>query len=263
MSLANSPAQLTEKVQLGLIPPRRVYGMLVLRSGLTFTLLLLLAAIFALAGRGTPVADSAAWWLWFVTIANIASIVFMARFSRMEGLRLRDIFFVNRSTWKGDLLWLLIALVGSSLTAMPPGMLLANALWADPNLPNQMLFQPLPFWAIYPLFALMPTTQAFAELPIYWGYVAPRLRARGMNRWLAILLVGFWLSIQHMFFAFQPDWRYNLWLGVKFLPFALLTGILIDRRPTLLPYMMFVHFLLDATLPLLLLMSAQGLPLAM
>ena len=55
-----------------------------------------------------------------------------------------------------------------------------------------------------------------------------------MGRWLALFLIGAVLSVQHMFFAFQLDWRYDLWLAVKFLPFALWTGFIVDRRPTAL-----------------------------
>lgn len=260
ISLPNSPENLAAKVANGRIPLRRAWVMLVLRSGISFALLLVLAVDYQLAGSNSPIADSAAWWLWFVTAANIACIVLLVRFGRLEGLRLREIYFVSRAAWKGDLAWFLLAGVVSAVIAMPPGMLLAQALWGDANFPNNLLFQPLPLWAIYPLFLLMPATQALSELPTYWGYVAPRLRAAGMNRWLVIALVGFWLSIQHMFFSFQWDWRYNLWLAVKFFPFALWTGFLMDRRPTILPYLMVLHFLLDATLPLLALMVAQGIP---
>jgi FtsH-binding integral membrane protein len=237
--------------------------MLALRSALTFTLLLLVAAIYKLAGSQDAIAASSAWWLWFVTIANFACIILMVHFARKEGLRLKEIYFANRSSWKGDLLWFLIFSAVTAVVAMPPGTLLAGLLWGDPNFPNAMLFQPIPELAIFPLFVLMPVSQALAELPIYWGYVGPRLQAAGMNRWLVILLVGMVLSVQHMFFTFQLDWRFDLWLAIKFLPFALWTGIVIDRRPTALPYLMAVHFLIDATLPLLLLFAAKGLPLGM
>ncbi len=257
--MPNSPESLMPKVANGQIPRRRAWFMLVLRSALSFALLLLLSAIYRLAGSDSPVSDSAAWWLWFVTAANIACLAWMVRFGRQEGLRLREIYFASRATWKGDLAWFLLAGIVSAAVAMPPGTLLAQALWGDANFPTNLLFRPLPLWAIYPLFLLMPTTQALAELPTYWGYVAPRLRAAGINRWLVIGIIGFWLSIQHMFFSFQPDWRYNLWLAVKFLPFALWTGFVIDRRPTTLPYLMVLHFLLDATLPLLTLMVSQGM----
>jgi hypothetical protein len=227
--------------------------MLALRSALTFGLLLALAAAFELQGRQSPVADSSAWWLWFVTLANLACIYLMVRFGRLEGLRLRDIYFASRSTWKGDLVWTFIAIIGIAILAQPPGIMLARALWGDPNYPNAMLFRPLPAAAVYPLILLMPITQALAELPTYFGYVSPRLRAFGMNRWVAVLLVGSVLSLQHMFFSFQLDWRYDFWLAVKFLPFALWTGFVIDRRPTSLPYLMFLHFALDVWLPLLIL----------
>ncbi len=261
-SAPNSAEALMPLVADGRIPPRRVWGMLALRSALTFSLLLALAVAFALVGRDGAVAASAAWWLWFVTAANIACIVLMARFGRLEGLRLRDIFFASRATWKGDLLWAVIFSAGTALFAMLPGTYLASALWGDATYPNGLLFQALPLLAVYPLFLLMPVTQALAELPTYWGYVAPRLRAFGMGRWLVICIVGSTLSLQHMFFAFQLDWRYDLWLAVKFLPFALWTGFIVDRRPTALPYLMGLHFLIDASLPVLLLLSSKGVPLS-
>jgi hypothetical protein len=258
---SNSIEVLTPLVSGGRIPMRRVWGMLALRSGLAFACLLALAAVFALAGRQGAVAASAAWWLWFVTAANVACLVLMARFGRLEGARLRDLFFASRSTWRGDVIWALVALAGTAVLAMLPGTLLAGALWSDANRRNALLFQALPLVAVYPLFALMPVTQALAELPTYWGYVAPRLRASGMGRWLVIGLVGAVLSVQHMFFAFQLDWRYDLWLALKFLPFALWTGFIVDRRPTTLPYLMGLHFALDASLPLLLLLASKGISL--
>lgn len=225
--------------------------MLALRSALSFTLLLILAAVLFFAGKNEAVATSASWWLWFVTLTNVACIFLMYRFARMEGLKLTDIYFVNRSTWKGDLGWTFIAIAGMAVLALPPGILLASLLWGDPAFPNSMLIQPLPPAAIFPLFLLMPVSQALAELPVYWGYVAPRLRAAGFKRWAVLLMVGGTLSLQHLFFAFQPDWKYALWLALKFLPFALWTGFIVDRRPTALPYLMVLHFLMDASLPYL------------
>lgn len=241
------------------LPPRRVWGMLALRSVTSFSLLLVLATLFARLGRPEPVAASSAWWLWFVTAANLASIALMARFARLEGLRLRDVFFVDRSTWRADLVWAGVFLLGTVVVAMPPGMALAWLLWGDANHPNGLLIQPLPLLAVYPLLLLMPVTQALAELPIYLGYVAPRLRAFGYGRWTVIGLVGAVLSLQHLFFSFRLDGRYDLWLAVKFLPFALWTGYVVDRRPTALPYLMAVHFLIDVTLPVLVLLVSRGM----
>jgi membrane protease YdiL (CAAX protease family) len=263
----NSQEHLASLVEKGQIPMRRIWGMLALRSTLTFGLLLVLAMVLILIGRDpqTAFVHSSAWWLWFVTVANFACIGLMIHFGRMEGVRLREIYFINWSTWKGDLLWVLLAFTGTAILAQAPGTFLARILWGDANFPNDLLFQPLPILAVYPLFLLMPVTQALAELPIYWGYVAPRLRASGMNPWWVIAIVGAVLSVQHMFFSFQLDWRFDLWLAIKFLPFALWTGFIIYRRPATMPYLMFAHFALDALLPYLLLLvsSGQSLSLAM
>jgi hypothetical protein len=183
----------------------------------------------------------------------------MARFARLEGLRLRDVYFFDPTTWRGDLAWAGVFAVGSVLLALPPGMALAALLWGNANYPNDLLFQPLPLLAVYPLLLLMPVTQGLAELPTYWGYVAPRLRAFGYGRWAVIGLVGVVLSLQHLFFSFRLDWRFDLWLALKFLPFALWAGYVVDRRPTSLPYLMLLHFLIDATLPVLLLLVSRGM----
>ncbi|TFH06334.1 MAG: hypothetical protein E4H08_11130 [Candidatus Atribacteria bacterium] len=257
--MPNSPASLAPRVIDGRIRMGRVWGMLAIRSALSLALLLALAGALALSGRAEAVKDSAARWLWFVTAVNVVCIILMARFGRSEGVRLRDIYFVNRSTWKADLAWALGAIAVAAALAQPPGLLLARALWGGSGYPNSMLIQALPLAAIYPLFLLMPLTHAFAELPTYFGYVAPRLRAAGMNRWAVIAIVGTVLSIQHLFFSFQLDWRYDLWLALKYLPFALWMGFIVDRRPTTLPYLMGAHFLLDATLPLLVLMASKGM----
>jgi hypothetical protein len=253
--LANSVESLAPLVAEGRIPRRRVWGMLALRSALSFTLVLILALAFRVVGRQNPMADSSAWWLWLVALTNIVCILLLNRFARAEGMRLRDIYNLNRSTWKGDLAWSLLAFLVIGIIALPPGVWLAEALWGDSAFPNSMLFQPLPAAAVFPLFLVFPVTQALAELPTYWGYAAPRLRAFGLHRWLTVLLVGSVLSLQHMFFAFQLDWRYDLWLAVKFLPFAVWTGVVIDRRPTALPYLMAGHLLMDASLPLFVLLA--------
>jgi hypothetical protein len=256
--LPNTCAAISHKTKTGRISPGKVWGMLVLRSMLPFSLLLLLALAFRLNGQSSPIRSASAWWLWTVTLTNIVSILLLARLGRQESLRLRDLFFFNPRTWKADLRWFLVSLIGIALFVQLPGDLLSRLLWADTRVPLRMLMQPLPLAAIFPLMLLMPTTQALAELPVYWGYVTPRLCALGMKRWRVVTIVGLVLSLQHLFFSFQPDWRYDLWLALKYLPFALWTGYVVDRRPTVLPYLMLLHFMMDASLPVLVLLVTKG-----
>lgn len=259
---SNTPDALASRFSDGLIPYSRIAWMLALRSLTAFSLLIFLALVFRLEGRQTALADASAWWLWFVTAANAVSLFFLIRFGRREGVHLQDLYSLNRATWKADLGWSLGALIIVALVAQFPGDLLARLLWGDVNAPTSMLLRPLPLAAIYPLFILVPSGQALAELPLYWGYVAPRLRAIGMSRGRVLILVASVLSVQHLFFSFQWEWRYDLWLAVRYLPFALWTGFVVERRPTTLPYLMAAHFLIDATLPVLLLLVSQGVSLA-
>ena len=41
------------------------------------------------------------------------------------------------------------------------------------------------------------------------------------------------------------DWRFIAWRFLMFLPFALLMALALRLRPTLLPYLMVGHFLID------------------
>ena len=186
----------------------------------------------------------------------------MVRFGRSEGLRLRDIYYVAGRRGRATSRWTLSPRRHGDL-AQPPGTLLAQALWGDAVYPNPMLFQPLPLLAVYPLFLLMPTTHALRRAADVLGIrraAAARLRDEPVGS--SSRIVGAVLSVQHMFFSFQLDWRYDLWLAVKFLPFALWTGFIVDRRPTTLPYLMGGHFLLDSLLPVLVLMVSRGVPLS-
>jgi hypothetical protein len=98
--LPNAPQALGPLAESGRIPKRRVWGMLWLRSGLSFGLLLSLAAVLAVKGSPSALRDSSAWWLWFVTVTNVVCIALMVKFGRLEGLRLRDLYFAQRSTWR-------------------------------------------------------------------------------------------------------------------------------------------------------------------
>jgi len=261
IKINNSPEELKPKIDSGQIPMRRIWGMLTIRPGIPFVLLLLGALAYRLSGNVDAIKSASAWWLWYVTLTNAVCIFLYWFFGRKEGLNLREMYLINKSSFKEDMRWMLLAILGIGAFAMLPGSILAKALWNDTIYPITLLLQALPLLAVYPLLFLMPITQGLAELPVYWGYVGIRLKAKGMNKWIVILLVGLVLSLQHMFFSFQLDWKYDLWLALKFLPFALWTGFIMDRRPTTLPYLMILHTLMDASVPVMTLLVSKGIPL--
>jgi hypothetical protein len=161
-----------------------------------------------------------------------------------EGKRYLDILRFSKATVGKDVLWLL----GSSVVGIPimaaPMNTLAALIFGDSMAPIQMMFRPLPGWALI-LGFLFPLTIAFAELPTYFGYVMPRLAMQLKNGWIAWLVAAFFLAAQHCFLPLILDGRFILWRLGMYLPFALFAGLLLKLRPSLLPYMAIVHALID------------------
>ncbi|HEX5808751.1 MAG TPA: hypothetical protein VFY25_08815, partial [Anaerolineales bacterium] len=62
---------------------------------------------------------------------------------------------------------------------------------------------------------------------------------------LAWLIASLMLAVQHMFLPLMLDGRFILWRLGMYLPFALFAGFMIKLRPSLLPYYMIVHALID------------------
>jgi hypothetical protein len=178
--------------------------------------------------------------------ANIVSTYLLVRLFRAEGKRYLDVIRFSRATLKTDLLWVFgFSIIGLPIAAAPMNTL-AAAIFGDSMTPIYMMFRPLPTWALVLSF-LFPATIAFAELPTYFGYVMPRLAERFRNGWLAWLIASLFLGAQHMFLPLILDGRFMLWRLGMYLPFALFAGLLLKLRPTLLPYYMIVHALVDVS----------------
>ena len=206
---------------------------------------------FKLAGSTRPWAASVPWWLLTASLGNITNIGLLAWLARREGFRLGQIFNFKRSTWKGDVLLVIAATVMAAPLAYFPSSLLARLLFGSPDVVIPMMFRPLPEWAIVVAAVVFPVTIALSELPNYYGYVLPRLKTLTGEGWPIVILVGLSHALQHITLPLLFDVRFMLWRFGMFLPFALFVAWLVNWRPSLLPYLMLVHGLLDASLPTL------------
>lgn len=234
--------------------PSHPWLMLISRSAFFLLIQILISLIFIAGGATIAQAwdESARWWTFMAFLANFASIYLLVRLYNAEGKRFLDLFKFSRATWKKDLLWfILLSLIAMPLVAAPREPL-AKVLFGDVNIANNLLFRPLPAWA-FVLSFLFPLTIAFAELPTYFAYCMPRLSGQ-INGWLAWLLASFFLAAQHMFLPTILNGGYFLWRVGMFLPFALFTGLVLKLRPSLLPYFVIVHALLDVSTVLVYLM---------
>jgi hypothetical protein len=218
--------------------------MLLSRSALFLLFQALIAAIFTLAGNSSAWLESARWWPFVAIFTNIVSIVLLIVLFRKEGKQYFQLLRFSRETVKKDLLWLLgMTVIGGPIMALPMN-IVGEAIFGDPMIPTNMMFRPLPTWAFILSF-LFPLTIAFAELPTYFVYVMPRLAVQLKNGWTAWLIAALILGAQHIFLPFIPDGRFILWRLLMYIPFALFAGLVIKLRPTMLPYYLIIHALVD------------------
>ncbi len=206
----------------------------------------LIALLLLITGASSAWNESTRWWTFIVTLANLASLYVLVRLYKGEGRNFFETLRFSRSTWKTDVLWL----VGFSVIGLPvaawPREPLAAAIFGDSMVATRMLFQPLPTWAFVFSF-LFPLTIWFSELPTYFGYCMPRLETLLKNGWIAWILASLALAAQHMFLPLILNNGYLLWRFGMFLPFALVSGLAIKFRPSLMPYFVTVHALMDIT----------------
>jgi hypothetical protein len=226
---------------------RKPWLILFSRIVLFFCVQSLFALGFYLSGSERAWLDSAAWWPFTVGITNLIVLGLLIRLFRTEGKRFWDIYHIEKEHVKRDLLVLFGFLVLTFPIAMFPGMLLSRWLFGDPETTLDLIIRPLPLWAAYSAIVLFPVTQGLAELPAYFGYVMPRLEAKGIHPWLAITLTAIILGLQHLAVPFLFDARYIVYRGLMFIPFAFLAGIGLHWRPRLMPFLAVVHVLMDAS----------------
>lgn len=218
--------------------------MLFSRSALFLIAQLLITLVLTLSGTANAWQESPRWWPFFAIFANIFSVFFLVKLIGSEGGRYLDLLRFSRKTWKKDLLWLLgTSVIGLPLAMAPMGNL-ATLLFGDPMAPINLMFRPLPTWA-FVLSFLFPLTIPFAELPTYFGYVMPRLSAQLKNGWAAWLISALVLGAQHCFLPLILEPRFILWRLGMYLPFALFAGLVLKLRPSLMPYMVIIHGLMD------------------
>jgi hypothetical protein len=240
------------------IARRGPWLMLLARTALFAFYQALIAAVFLIGGSPDPWTRSVAWWPLAAILANADTLGLLWLAARRERRRVWDLYGFDRTSVKRDLLWLLGAVLVSAPLAYFPNVWLAEALFETATRAFSTMFQPLPLWMVWTALALFPLTIALAELPAYYGYAMPRIRRQVGGVWWVPLLVGVAHALQHIALPLVFDVPFMLWRLGMFLPFAVFLGYVIDRRPSLLPYLMVVHGLLDLQLPLMLLAVASG-----
>ena len=183
------------------------------RTGLILLVQVVVAAGFFLRGNPSPWRAQAPWWTVYATVVDIGCLLLLWRRTRREGIRLFDLFGLERRRLGREVLWGLLYLVvlfpilagGSKLaswllyrtTQLTPGMLAPGLLY-DRQLPHWAVVYSLSvFWLIW-----SPTEEV-----IYQAYCAARLQVLTGSTWATVTVVGFWWVLQHSMFPLVFDWR--------------------------------------------------------
>ncbi len=216
------------------------------RSALFLGFQALIALAYLAAGNPAPWLASVGWWPLVGFLAGVVNVALLIVLLRREGTSYRGMVAFDRRHMGGDLLLLLAVLVVSGPISMLPSTFLSQWLFGSAAEASALYMRPLPLFAAIALLVLFPLAQALSELPNYFGYAMPRLKRQTRSTLVSIAVPSLMLAAQHMFLPFIPNLRFMGLRMLMFLPFAVLVGIILAWRPRLLPYLMIVHFVLDA-----------------
>lgn len=237
---------------------RGLVALLALRTAGFLAVQAAIAAWLNLGGVAGAWTAAAAWWPVAATVTNLGTVAVLVALLRREGLGYRDLFRVQRRELRTDLLVLIVLLAVAAPIAFFPSPVIATMLWNDPLAGSRAMIQPLPSWGAWVAIVGFPVSIAFAELPLYFGYVLPRMRS---VRWVAVAACGFALAFQHIALPLLWDPRFLAWRLGMFLPFALLLGAALRWRPSLLPWLCIVHGLMDLSAGLVVWRVSNGMVL--
>ena len=220
----SSQAEVEGRVRSGQITWAGPAMVMVGRSFFMIAAQALVAALFAVRGHPSPWNAAAPWWSVYGTLVDVGCLTLMAKFTRAEGIGLRDLIGPIRLRRGQEVLLGLGCLLLAMALFGAPGALATKLVFgtAHPNLellyPGLLFARRLPVWAVIYSFSLFWLIWSPTEEMTYNGYVLPRIQALTGRKWAAVLIVGFWWALQHSFIPFIWDWKYVLWRFLFFLP---------------------------------------------
>jgi uncharacterized membrane protein len=100
--IANSQAEVEKRATLGQISWAGTLVMVTGRTVLAVVAQAIVAFIYVLRHNPSPWRASAPWWSIYGTLVDIGCLALMARFTRSEGIGLRDLIGKITPRWGGD-----------------------------------------------------------------------------------------------------------------------------------------------------------------
>jgi hypothetical protein len=251
MQTSNSPPAIQQRIQAGRIGWAGPLVLTTARTGLILLVQAVVATAFLIHGDSSPWRAQAPWWTVYATLVDIGCLLLLSLQARREGIRLADLFGIDRRRIGREILWGLLYFVvlfpivagfGSKFASW----LVYGTTQLTPHMlaPGLLSERQLPQWAVLYSLSIFWLVWSPTEEVIYQAYCAARLQVLTGSTWITVTLVGFWWAFQHSVFPFVLDWRLILFRFLQFLPLVVIFQ-LIYLRTRRLPRMIVMHWPMD------------------
>ena len=239
--LPNSHAEIQKRVSDGKITWVGPLIMLLSRTVIGLIVLAIVVVVF-FRDSTNPWADAFLWWRVYGVLVGLGCLIPLIYLARREGMSILDLGNYRSSNWMRDVLIGIGLFVPYSLLASGP---VVGALLFKNPAPTPT--EQLPMWATFFSLIIWPIVWAFSEDNTYIGYSLPRIEIlAGGRRWLVVVVVWFFLSLQHVFFPFVGlTWQIFVSWFIGLIPASVFYCWLWWRLGRLLPVMV-AHALYDA-----------------
>jgi uncharacterized protein len=201
----------------------------------------LLAAIFALRSSPNPWLDAAPWLPVYGTLIDAGCLALLWQLTRREGIGLFDLAFERARIIRDVFLGL--ALIPISLVFIFAGVYAAGWLVYGALTPLYLI-QPLPLPAALYGVLVFPFIWGLTEQMTYNGYLAPRFQVLCGNTTLAVGLVAFAWSFQHVVMPLTFDANFMVFRLLSSVPHSVFATLLYLRFRRLVPLIV-AHALMD------------------
>jgi protein-S-isoprenylcysteine O-methyltransferase Ste14 len=111
MLASNSPSAIQQRIQAGRIGWASPLVLTAARTGLILLVQALVATAFLIRGVPSPWRAQAPWWTVYATLVDVGCLLLLSLEARREGLRLVDLFGIERVRLGREALWGLLYLV--------------------------------------------------------------------------------------------------------------------------------------------------------
>jgi uncharacterized protein len=252
---ANSHGTLVRRRELGALTWRGPAMMLFARAGLAVGAQAVVAVVFAVRGSPTPWHDAEPWLPVYGTLIDIGCLALLWRLTRREGIGLLDLVGFERVRLVRDAL-LGLALIPVSLVFIFGGTFAAGLIVYGAPAPPYFLGG-LPLQAALYGVLVWPFLWGLAEQMTYNGYLLPRFQVLCRSTGVAIAVVAFAWSLQHVVMPLTFDPKFMAYRLLASLPLAVFETLFYLRLRRLIPLAL-AHALMDGATVLIPLLAATA-----